>query len=208
MRGTRIQWDDVPLGRYPDAELARRLMTTRQSVCAQRNARGIPPCVGADDTLPYATAALTSLERADFSALDDALDVLLRAQNPRLTFKVSSCVRLVPGWCAEARRSRVHAGPYREGPSTTDVQREGRATAFRFQKRGSRQWTSWLEPRAARAWLIDEGWADEAERRLATLRARAGAKNVASSGETARARRSDHSDPGDQHQSNETRRNA
>jgi hypothetical protein len=158
MRG-RIDWSEIPLGRVPDEELARRLNVTRQAVAWQRNARKIPPFGGAPPP-----GALTRMELDDIAALERGYAELLDEDRPHLSIATAAAVARTPGWRVDARRARASGGDGKE--------RGGRATSLRFRAPGRRSWTPRMGPAAAREWLLANGWADEATKRIEELRGR------------------------------------
>lgn len=152
-----INWDEVPLGRVPDDDLARRYGVTRQAVQKQRTARGIAAAI---DSLPGARPRLplTDIEREDRVELERALQVLLDGSRRDLTVAVATTVGRVPGWEVEARQR---------------LGRGGRPVAFKVRAPGRRGMTEWMSPGRARLWLLEAGWVDAANDRLADLNQRA-----------------------------------
>jgi hypothetical protein len=149
-----IDWNTLPLGRLPDAEIARRLGVSRQWVARHRVARGIPPCATGERR---AVGALTPMELEDIAALEAAIAKLLDAAQPTLSVAVATSVCRTPGWEVEARRSlRARALP----------------TGFRIRAPGRRGHTAWLSPEAARTWLLEAGWVDAAAAHIEALKDR------------------------------------
>lgn len=139
-------WDAVPLGSLPDAELARLHGVTRQAVAQQRARRGIPPA---------GPAVAPLLSREDLGALESALAQLLDSDVVVLRLATATAVPLVRGWAVEMRRSA-----------------NNRLVRVRFRSAIGRGWSEWMTPRRARSWLLQAGWADAAVQRIDELRAR------------------------------------
>lgn len=157
-----IDWNEVPLGRYTDDELAARIGVTKRAVCAARLARDIPPV---DRALAPFTASLSKMEREDLAALDEAVGALADADAVELSFRAAASISLVSGWQLGARHARDSGG---DGKDKARL----RATRFRFIAPGRRAWSPWMDPRSARVWLLKNGWVDAARARIAELRAR------------------------------------
>lgn len=150
-----IDWDLVPLGRWSDEVLSRRLGVSRQAVAAQRRHRGI---AAARSTMRPIVGPLSGLERRDLADLERALDRILDASHPLLTVAVASAVALTPGWLVEHRLRDPSA------PPSSRLR-----LSFRFRPFGRRSFGEWLQPKPAREWLLRAGWVDAAAARIEEL---------------------------------------
>lgn len=147
-----INWDEVPFGATSDDDLARRYGVTRQAVAKQRGKRGV--AAYADGPAPI---ALTKQERDDIVDIETAMRVVLDGRRRDLTVAAAHAVGRVPGWHVEAKtRLGVSGAP-------------DSVIAFAFRAPGRRALSEWMSPAKARAWLLQVGWADEAQRHLGAL---------------------------------------
>lgn len=147
------------MGRVPDGAIARDQGVTRQAVGQARRQRGIP-AYSAGSGAPL-TGAPSLLEKRELVRLEQALSVVVDGVG--LTAAAADAIERCAGWRVGMRRAKSKMNA--QGRVV-----EGRVFAFRFVQPGRRSWTSWMTPAAARAWLIQAGWADYAEQRIAALK--------------------------------------
>lgn len=147
------------MGRVPDDDIARDQGVSRQAVGQARRQRGIPAFAAGSGAPLKGTISL--IEKRELVRLERALTAVLNGAG--LTAAAADDVARCRGWRVGIRRAQSKMNA--RGRVV-----EGRVLAFRFIPPGRRAWTRWMPPAEARAWLIQAGWVDYAEQRVATLK--------------------------------------